>query len=97
MLVFALACSDATAPLAPATVVFRAEPSCRVLTYSLFIDGQPVGERTMAPSDSATFHVDPGPHALGAVALDGFTSRTWFTDARILGAGDRYTARLDCQ
>lgn len=94
----AAACSDATAPTGDAYIVFRPDPaSCAgAHAFTLFIDGDHVGNRSMAPGDSASFTVEPGPHAIGAVATTDFGFAVSFSRVVPLKAGDRYVPMLGC-
>ncbi len=64
--------------------------------FTLFIDGDHVGNRSMAPGDSASFTVEPGPHAIGAVATTEFGFAVSFSRVVPLKAGDRYVPILGC-
>jgi hypothetical protein len=97
LLVTAYGCSDATAPSGESTIIFRVEPNCsRPNLYNLLIDGQTVGQREMAPMDSAKFSVAPGEHTAGAIVAEGLTVNFWYPQLVDLAPSQRYVARLGC-
>jgi hypothetical protein len=97
LLAAAAACSDATAPSGESTIIFRVEPNCgQASLYNLLIDGETVGQRQMAPLDSAKFSVEPGQHTAGAIVAEGMTMTFWYPQSVDLAPNQRYVARLAC-